>query len=42
MKNFLKLIKKREKKPIICFCFVGGEKPPKPSQKNGGRKPGTD
>ena len=34
MKNPLNSIKKQEKKPIICcfvYCFVGVEKPPKPS-----------
>ena len=30
MKNLLNLIRKQEKKPIICY-FIGGEKPPKPS-----------
>ncbi len=30
-------MRKRGGKPIVC-CFVGGEKPPKPSQENGGGK----
>ena len=34
MKNLLNLMKKQEKKLIICY-FVGGKKPLKPSLKNG-------
>ena len=34
-------MRKQDRKPIIC-CFAGGEKLPKPSQKNGRRKPDID
>ena len=34
MKNLLNLMKKQEKKPIICY-FIESEKSSKPSYKNG-------
>ena len=35
-------MEKQGGKPIICCSFVEIEKPPKPSQKDNGKKPDVD